>query len=368
MRQFVSVYAQNRRKIKALCRDARTIVLCVFAYSLLVVASVSADAVELKDISFRDRLFDVEIQGNNVFVVGFPGIMLRSTDRGQSFSGVDVGTDDALFDIEIAPDGTGAVVGRTGFCMTTTDSGKTWTKQKTKAKEHLFSVAVVPGGNIWAVGHFGTIIHSTDGGKNWTPQEYDATLPELPEGEEAVKLGESRYEVTAEDENEGAIEEARLLSVAFADDKIGWITGEFGIVLHTEDGGETWKRQRSNVSLLMFSVRAIDKNKVIAVGTDGIFIETEDGGIHWNPVDTGASEILLSVSPIGNKCVVSGRDGLILLRNKPGDPFTRVSTGLYTWLGSVAMIDSRLGFVAGGRGYLLKTNDGGKTWKKLSGK
>jgi photosystem II stability/assembly factor-like uncharacterized protein len=368
MRQIVSIRAQSRREIKALCQKARRVLFCILAYLSLVAAPVSADALELEDISFRDRLFDVEVQGDKVFVVGFPGVMLRSTDRGENFSGVDVGMDDALFDIDIASDGTGAVVGRAGFLMTTTDFGKSWTKQKTEAKEHLFSVAVVPGGKIWAVGHFGTIIHSTDGGKSWAPQEYDATLPELPEGEKKIKVGRGRYEVTAEEENEGAIEEARLNSVSFADEKNGWITGEFGIVLHTDDGGETWKRQRSNVSLLMFTIRAIDKDKAIAVGTDGILIKTEDGGLHWNPVETGVSEILLGISLTGSRTIISGRDGLILVRDKPGNPFKRIPTGLYTWLGSIGMVDSRLGYIAGGRGYLLKTNDGGKTWKKLSGR
>jgi len=330
-----------------------------------MVPTASADG--LDKISFRDRLFDIAIQGDEVFVVGFPGIMLRSTDRGENFTAIDVGMDDALFHIDVAPDGTGAVVGRAGFLMTTTDAGKSWTKQKTGAKEHLFSVAVIPGGEMWAAGHFGTIIHSADGGKSWKPQAYDATLPELPEGEEAKKVGD-RYEITAEEENEGAIEEARLTSVAFADAKNGWITGEFGLVLHTDNGGESWKRQRSNVSLLLFAVHAIDKDKAVAVGTDGIIIETEDAGLHWNPVETGVSDHLLGISLFGNKMVVAGRDGVVLVREKPGDPIKRIWTGLYTWLGSVAMVDPSLGYVAGGRGYLLKTTDGGKTWKVLSGK
>ncbi|MBN1654703.1 MAG: hypothetical protein JXA30_13110 [Deltaproteobacteria bacterium] len=364
MRKMTSVSGRGHRNDRLSGQYAIPLLLSILGHFFLSAAPVSADALE--QISFRDRIFDLTVRNKELFVVGFPGIMLHSADQGETFSAIDVGMDDALFDIDIAPDGIGAVVGRAGLLMTTTDGGKTWKKQTTGAKEHLFSVSVISGGKIWAAGHFGTIIHSSDGGKTWTPQEYDATLPEAPEGD--VKAESKRYEITAEDENEGAVEEARLNSVAFADAQNGWITGEFGLVLHTEDGGETWKRQRSNVSLLMFTIRAITKDKLVAVGSEGTYIETEDGGNHWNEIETGVTENLYSVSLLGNKCIVAGQWGLVLVRDDAKGSFTRVPTGLYSWLGSTAMIDSRVGFVAGGRGYLLKTSDGGMTWEKLSGR
>jgi photosystem II stability/assembly factor-like uncharacterized protein len=333
---------------------------------LLIVAAPVSFADDLKEISFRDKIFDIAIRGNDVFAVGFPGIMLHSSDRGEHFVARKLDIDDALFSIDMAADGTGALVGRGGLLLTTSDGGKSWTKRETGTRNHLFSVAVVDGGKIWAVGHFGAIVHSADGGKSWTAQKYDPTFPALTEEED--KALQKSDEITAEEENEGEVEYARLNSVTFTDARKGWITGEFGLVLHTEDGGATWKRQRSNVSILMFEVKAIDDKRLVVVGSEGSFIETDDGGLNWRRIDTGASENLLCVSFAGNRYVVAGWNGLLLVREGPSGSFKRIPTGLYSWLGSVAFLDDRLGFVAGGRGYLLKTTDGGMSWNRLAGK
>jgi photosystem II stability/assembly factor-like uncharacterized protein len=76
-----------------------------------------------------------------------------------------------------------------------------------------------------------------------------------------------------------------LRAVAFVSPESGWVVGRFGLILHTEDRGATWKPQASG----------IDPNKVIcnfesvafptpfsgwAVGNDGIIAHTE-GGEAW---------------------------------------------------------------------------------------
>jgi len=40
-----------------------------------------------------------------------------------------------------------------------------------------------------------------------------------------------------------------LTSVCFVDDKQGWAVGHWGEILHTEDGGETWKLQRTDTGV-----------------------------------------------------------------------------------------------------------------------
>ena len=336
----------------------------LFLYLVAFAAPLSADG--LQKLSFRAKVYDFAMKGDEIFVVGFPGILLHSKDRGESFEALKVDTDDALFAIDIAADGGGAVVSRNGVVWVTSDGGKSWLKKASGSKEHLFGVAVAPGGKIWAVGHFGTVVHSEDGGKSFKPQKYDATLPPLPQGETESAEDASKY--AAEAENEGSIDEARLNSVNFIDDKKGWIAGEFGLVLFTDDGGVTWKRQRSNVGKLMFDIRAIDDKRVVGVGSEGIFIETVDGGIHWKEVPTGASEHLLGVWPLAQKCFVVGRDGLVMVRDNAAAPFKRIPMKVFGWINGVIFRDDRNGFIGGGRGYLAKTTDGGTTWTPLVAK
>lgn len=333
----------------------------LFAHLLLSASPVSADGLE--KLSFRSKIYDLAMRGDELFVVGFPGIVLHSTDRGASFEALDLGTDDAIFAIDIASDGVGAVVSRNGVVITTNDGGKSWVKRETGTKEHLFSVAVAPGGKIWAVGHFGTIVHSADGGKSFKPQKYDITLPAVPDGTTMTAEQESKF--AAEAENEGAAEEARLNSVTFVDAQKGWITGEFGMVLHTDDGGATWKRQRSDVGKLMFAIHAVNDKKVIAVGSEGTFIETDDGGLTWKQANLGVTEHLLSVWPVGNKCIVVGRDGVVMIRDNPQSVFKRIPNKVFGWIAAVFFRDGQEGFIAGGRGYFAKTTDGGATWKPV---
>jgi photosystem II stability/assembly factor-like uncharacterized protein len=227
---------------------------------------------------------------------------------------------------------------------------------------------VRPGGKVWAAGHFGTILHSSDGAKSWSAQQYDATLPELAEAEGADGEGEGhdpRISI-AEMENEGAVEEARLNAVCFVDDQRGWIGGEFGLVLHTTDGGKSWKRQVNSAGKLLFSLRAIDPQHVLATGVEGNLIETRDGGQTWKSVDAGVEEHLLDLWPVGDGYYLVGRDGVVLVREGKDKSFKRLDLGIYTWLGTIRFLDDKTGFVAGGRGFLLKTKDAGARWQRVS--
>ncbi len=326
---------------------------------ILIGAIVQAAENPLSLISFRHKLYDVTVYQGEVFVVGYPSILLSSKDQGNTFQSLDAGSGEVLFAIDIARDGKGYIVGRSGLVRTTQDGGKTWVRHDTPNKSHLFSVAAVEGGKAWIVGQLGTILYTKDGGATWEQQKYEVTFSDQ-KGQASLSI--------AEEENEGSAEEARLNSVSFADEKNGWIVGEFGLVLHTADGGVTWKRQRTPVGKLLFKVHALDKKRALVAGSEGTFMETEDGGTSWKTVETGVPENLLGFFVQGSKTYVVGYDGLFMVRNSPVEKFTPLSLGIFTWLNSVYFLDEKIGFIVGGRGYLLKTTDGGLKWQRISGR
>ena len=334
----------------------------LFLSIILCLVCAPASAGVLDEISHRDKLYDIHVQGDEVFVVGYPGLLLHSKDRGKSWERIDPGVRDALFAIDINKKGRGLIVGRTGLVLMTTDGGKTWAKRDSGAKEHLFCVDITESGKAWAVGHFGTVIHSPDGGLSWKPQAFEADFPEgTPESGMGVISD-------AEKENEGAAVEARLNAVAFADDNHGWIMGEFGMVLHTEDGGQTWKRQPSASGKLLYALHVFDENRVLAVGSEGTFMQTSDGGRHWQAADTGTGQHILGLYPVGDALYVVGLEGLAMVRKGKEESFKKLSAGLYTWLMTVGFFDAKTGLAAGGRGHLLMTSDAGETWQRLSGR
>ncbi len=77
-----------------------------------------------------------------------------------------------------------------------------------------------------------------------------------------------------------------LTSVRFADDRNGWAVGHDAVILHTTDGGASWKIQNREPDLYspLFSVEVIDARRAIAVGAFGLIKQTQDGGSTWTDV------------------------------------------------------------------------------------
>ena len=86
---------------------SRTAALSLLALLTLCAAPALGAGGSLEQISHRDKLYDIARHGDTLFAVGYPGLLLRSTDRGGSWSLVEVETDDALFAMDIAADGNG---------------------------------------------------------------------------------------------------------------------------------------------------------------------------------------------------------------------------------------------------------------------
>src|SRR5262249_53007043 len=107
----------------------------------------------------------------------------------------------------------------------------------------------------YAVGASGALLTSTDGGRDWTRRELAQRGPG------------SWFD---------------LFSVRFARDRLsGWITGERGVILHTGDGGLTWTRQKMGTQQNLLSVAVIDSQRACAAGTDGLIVSTNDAGQTW---------------------------------------------------------------------------------------
>ena len=67
-----------------------------------------------------------------------------------------------------------------------------------------------------------------------------------------------------------------LFSVAFATPESGWIVGQEGTILHTEDGGASWNKQNSDTSEFLHSVAFATPQSGWVVGSRGTIL-------HWSP-------------------------------------------------------------------------------------
>ena len=86
-------------------------------------------------------------------------------------------------------------------------------------------------------------------------------------------------------ENHRGLSDKHLWGVHFVDPEHGWIVGEEGEVLHTQDGGKRWVRQRSNAEQPLFAVHFANLTHGGIVGTNGLILHTTDGGKTLAPTE-----------------------------------------------------------------------------------
>jgi photosystem II stability/assembly factor-like uncharacterized protein len=85
-------------------------------------------------------------------------------------------------------------------------------------------------------------------------------------------------------------DDARLADVCSVDPQHGWAVGDFGLILHTDDGGQDWSPQVSGVTCTLASICFVDARCGWAAGgmaypylhdSSGVVLSTRDGGLSW---------------------------------------------------------------------------------------
>lgn len=169
--------------------------------------------------------------------------------------------------------------------------------------------------------------------------------------------------------------DATLTSVSFVNEKLGWAAGHWGVVLHTEDGGETWTRQRVDTKhdRPLFAVWFFDADNGVAVGLWSLVLVTVDGGKSWQPVELpppeGARKADLNLLGLfvdhTGRLFAAGEKGMVLRSDDRGRHWTYLATGYKGsfWAGLVAADGAIL--AAGLRGSLYRSTDDGRSWMRI---
>jgi photosystem II stability/assembly factor-like uncharacterized protein len=134
----------------------------------------------------------------------------------------------------------GWAVGQRGTILRTEDGGRTWSAQpnpKLEEQTHLFGVHALDRSGAIAVGEWGGRIYTRDGGNSWA----DDSL--------AVGPGDPQFNWLSSDARErvragGRVYEDVNLHDVFClrAEARCWLVGEFGTIFLSADGGATWER------------------------------------------------------------------------------------------------------------------------------
>jgi photosystem II stability/assembly factor-like uncharacterized protein len=148
-----------------------------------------------------------------------------------------------------------------------------------------------------------------------------------------------------------APEHAVLLGAALAGTRLVAV-GERGIVLLSDDSGESWRQVPVPVSVTLTAVRFADEQHGFAVGHGGVVLATDDGGETWIRRLDGpqAAQLALAAAQAsGDEWAV--REAELLVADGPDKPLL-----------DVLVLDARHAVVMGAYGLAFATSNGGETW------
>ena len=254
-----------------------------------------------------------------------------------------------------------------------------WQLQESNSKASLRGLCVVSDQIVWASGSGGTVLRTTDGGKNW--KNVSAAGAEKLDFRDIHAFNDRRAVII------NAGQPARFYL--------------------TTDGGETWKQtfRHKHKKSFFDAVSFWDDQHGIAmsdpVDDRVLLVETTNGGKSWKELpaerrpekkrgEAGFAASGTNMRVVGKDTVIIGLGGAEEEQQEKTSRVVISSDRAKTWksyevpmprnmssgIFSIAFAGEKLGIAVGGNyveqeitpGNMALTTDGGKTWKRTSGK
>lgn len=159
---------------------------------------------------------------------------------------------------------------------------------------------------------------------------------------------------------------ALLTGVSFPDARHGWAVGHDGVILVTDDGGESWTRQDAGDDLetAFLDVCFTSPRRGFAVGAYGKFLETEDGGGTWTATAPMADELHYNSITAGSDgwLYLAGESGTLLVSPDDGRSWHKSELPYAGSLFGVLPLEQGRVIAYGLRGHILRSEDHGATW------
>ena len=121
---------------------------------------------------------------------------------------------------------------------------------------------------------------------------------------------------------------ATLTAVTFADEAHGWAVGHDAVIVHTDDGGQTWSLQNFEPELErpFLDVLFLTPQRGFAIGAYSLFYETSDGGQTWTEHETPVREDEWHFNAItrldNGHLVIVGESGTVAVSSDAGETWT----------------------------------------------
>lgn len=367
--------------------------------SILALCSLAFGWDVIRQASFPANFYGMDIIGSTIWACGSGGAVVKSTDNGETWSFVTTpffnaatATYRTVEDIDFADALHGVATGGMGIVALTSDGGATWTypasAQAVIGTNEMKSAVYLPDGKIWICGSAGMIAYSPDHGVTWSLQAagistilYGMSMNEAGTGfivlnkgtpDQSKILKTYNYGTNWTLENLPVTGNPSIYNVRQFGSRVV-LVGDFGYLGYSNDNGATW----THLPYAAGPTTSDELHDVVmngdvgyAVGWNYRIIKTTDGWATYSAVSHNFSASYMEgvVFNTAGVLVGCGWQGTLATSNDGAVTWVdKVPNAVDLWKASI--LDANTWFIAGDKGNVLKTVDGGQTLikKKIPG-
>lgn len=222
--------------------------------------------------------------------------------------------------------------GEQGVILLSDDDGKHWRQVTVPVSVSLTALSFPNERQGWAVGHSGVVLHTADAGESWSVQldgqaAAQRVLEALPVDAGTDPAQARQLRIAQSLVAEGA--DKPWLAVHFSNARQGTVVGAFGLIMHTEDGGQSWQSWMDRLD--------------------------NPRGYH-----------LYALAGHGKRLYIAGEQGLLLVSDDQGQHFRRLPSPYPGSFFALNLSSDGTLVLAGLRGQAWRSDDGGMQWQALA--
>ncbi len=287
---------------------------------------VDQSPLERQLVESRDRFYGGASKGDFTWFVGGEGVVLQTPDAGLSWERIDLPGRQNMQATAVSPDGVRVIVGNQGRVYAQQILAGEWTGYNLPVPDWAGKLLAVEffDDHFWIVGEAGALFRLNSLGLEWTDLSLD--------------------------------EDLSLNGLARSDDGRYWIAAEFGTLLFSADGGQTWERQiLAEESLRQVHFR---NGQAVAVGNRGLLLASTDSGETWQTHAAITTDHLFDVIYFDGRWLASADQGQVFAASEANGPWepslvSGIDKTYFTqWVptsAGLALAGQRLGLVSNGQ-------------------
>lgn len=261
--------------------------------------------------------------------------VVRTVDGGRTFDSVAPSTV-ALRAVAMPSASQVVGVGDAGTTVSSSDGGTSYQPVGDLLIGRFTALTAVSAKLAFASGEGGALARTTDGGESW--QQRDAATSDA------------------------------ITDLSFLNDRVGFVLDRAGQLLRTDNAGESYELLDTGTSLRPEAVHALDPKRVLLVGPVGIR-RSDDGGRTFTQNTQGIvrRRPLFDIDRAGSTILAYGPRA-ILRSTDAGRAWKNVKLPRKkTRIDVLDAVSARVFFLLASDGVVWRTDSGGRAWRRLEG-